>query len=42
MASEALSRPRAGGGAAKRNERRMDGNFTVGRFGGSRSGSTGA
>jgi Zn-dependent protease/CBS domain-containing protein len=34
MASEALSRPRAGGGAAKRNERRMDGNFTVGRFGG--------
>jgi Zn-dependent protease len=35
MASgEALSRPSAGGGAAKRKERTMDGNFTIGRFGG--------
>src|SRR5918996_2173714 len=35
MASgEALSRPRVGGGAAKRTERTMDGNFTIGRFGG--------
>src|ERR687892_1177773 len=34
MASEALSRPSVGGGAAKRKERTMDGNFTVGRFGG--------
>jgi Zn-dependent protease/predicted transcriptional regulator len=33
MASEALSRP-AGGGEAKRKERTMDGNFTIGRFGG--------
>jgi hypothetical protein len=32
--SEALSRPRVGGGAAKRKERTMDGNFTIGRFGG--------
>src|ERR687898_1243781 len=35
MASgEALGRPSAGGGAAKRKERTMDGNFTIGRFGG--------
>ena len=35
MASgEALSRPSVGGGAAKRRERMMDGNFTIGRFGG--------
>ena len=34
MASEALSRPSVGGGAAKRKERTMDGNFTIGRFGG--------
>jgi hypothetical protein len=33
MASEALSRPSVGGGAAKRKERTMDGNFTIGRFG---------
>jgi Zn-dependent protease/CBS domain-containing protein len=32
--SEALSRPRVGAGAAKRTERSMDGNFTIGRFGG--------
>jgi Zn-dependent protease/CBS domain-containing protein len=32
--SEAVSRPRVGGGAAKRTERTMDGNFTIGRFGG--------
>jgi hypothetical protein len=32
--SEALSRPRVGAGAAKRTERTMDGNFTIGRFGG--------
>ena len=31
--SDALSRPRVGGGAAKRTERTMDGNFTIGRFG---------
>ena len=34
MASEGVSRPSAGDGAAKRRERRMDGNFTIGRFGG--------
>jgi Zn-dependent protease len=35
MASgEALRRPSVGGGAAKRKERMMDGNFTIGRFGG--------
>src|ERR671918_2351883 len=34
MASEALSRPRVVGGAAKPKERTMDGNFTIGRFGG--------
>jgi len=34
MASERLSRPSAGGGAAKRSGQRMDGNFTIGRFGG--------
>ena len=34
MASEALSRPSGGGGAAKRKERTMDGNFTIGRVGG--------
>jgi len=35
MASgEALSRPSVGGGAAKRRERMMDGNVTIGRFGG--------
>jgi Zn-dependent protease len=34
MASEALSRPSVGGGAAKRKERTMDGNFTIGRYGG--------
>src|SRR5437773_1218063 len=34
MASEALSRPSVGGGAAKRRERTMDGNFTIGRYGG--------
>jgi Zn-dependent protease len=33
MASETVSRP-SGGGAGKRSERRMDGNFTIGRFGG--------
>jgi Zn-dependent protease len=33
MASEALSRP-SGGGASKRRERTMDGNFRIGRFGG--------
>ena len=32
--SEAVNRPRVGGGAAKRTERTMDGNFTIGRFGG--------
>ena len=31
MASEGLSRP---SGGTKRKERRMDGNFTIGRFGG--------
>ena len=31
--SDALSRPRVGGGVAKRTERTMDGNFTIGRFG---------
>jgi Zn-dependent protease/CBS domain-containing protein len=34
MASEAVSRPGVGGGAAKRKERTMDGNLTIGRFGG--------
>jgi hypothetical protein len=34
MASEALSRPSAGGGTAERKERTMDGNFTIGRLGG--------
>jgi len=34
MVSEALSRPSVDGGAAKRRERTMDGNFTIGRFGG--------
>jgi Zn-dependent protease/CBS domain-containing protein len=34
MASEALSRPSVGGGAGKRRERMMDGNFSIGRFGG--------
>src|SRR3954447_18758774 len=34
MASEALSRPGVGGGTAKRKERTMDGNFTIGRYGG--------
>jgi Zn-dependent protease/CBS domain-containing protein len=34
MAREGLSRPSLGGGAAKRGERTMDGNFTIGRFGG--------
>ena len=34
MASEPLSRPSVGGGSAKRRERTMDGNFTIGRFGG--------
>ena len=34
MASERLSRPSSGGGAAKRSGQRMDGNFTIGRFGG--------
>jgi Zn-dependent protease/CBS domain-containing protein len=34
MASEPLSRPSVGGGAAKRGERTMDGNLTIGRFGG--------
>jgi len=34
MASDGLSRPSAGDGVAKRRERRMDGNFTIGRFGG--------
>ena len=35
MASgEALGRPSVGRGAAKRKERMMDGNFTIGRFGG--------
>ena len=33
MASEP-SRPGVGGGAAKRRQRTMDGNFTIGRFGG--------
>ena len=32
--SEALSRPSVRSGAAKRRERTMDGNFTIGRFGG--------
>src|SRR6266511_5945509 len=32
--SETVSRPRVGGGAAKRTERSMDGNLTIGRFGG--------
>src|SRR5918996_402340 len=32
--SEALSRPSVDGGAAKRKQRSMDGNFTIGRFGG--------
>jgi Zn-dependent protease len=34
MASEALSRPSVGGSSSKRRERKMDGNFTIGRFGG--------
>jgi Zn-dependent protease len=34
MASERVSRPGAGGGAAKRKQRTMDGNLTIGRFGG--------
>jgi len=34
MASERVSRPSAGGGAAKRRQRTMDGNLTIGRFGG--------
>jgi Zn-dependent protease/CBS domain-containing protein len=34
MASEALSHPSVGGSSSKRRERRMDGNFTIGRFGG--------
>jgi hypothetical protein len=34
MASKAVSSPSAGGGAAKRKEHTMDGNFTIGRFGG--------
>ena len=34
MASEAVSPPSAGGAAVKRKERTMDGNFTIGRFGG--------
>jgi Zn-dependent protease len=34
MASERLSRPGARGGAAKRRHGTMDGNFTIGRFGG--------
>src|SRR5436189_75248 len=34
MASEALSRPSVGGGAAERKEGTMDGNFTIGRYGG--------
>jgi Zn-dependent protease len=34
MASERLSRPNSGGSAAKRTNRKMDGNFTIGRFGG--------
>ena len=34
MASEALGRPSVGGGAAKRKEGTMDGNFTIGRYGG--------
>jgi Zn-dependent protease len=34
MASEALSRPSGGVAAAKRRERRMDGNVSIGRFGG--------
>jgi Zn-dependent protease len=34
MASERLSRPGAGGGAAKRRRGTMDGNLTIGRFGG--------
>jgi Zn-dependent protease len=34
MASEPLSRPSVSGGEAKRGERTMDGNFTIGRFGG--------
>ena len=33
MASERLGRPSVGG-AVKRRERAMDGNFTIGRFGG--------
>jgi len=34
MASERLSRPGARGGAAKRSHGTMDGNVTIGRFGG--------
>jgi Zn-dependent protease/CBS domain-containing protein len=34
MASERLSRPSVGGGAAKRRRQAMDGNLTIGRFGG--------
>jgi hypothetical protein len=34
MASEARGRPSVGGGAAKRKERTMDGNLSIGRFGG--------
>jgi Zn-dependent protease/CBS domain-containing protein len=34
MASEAPSRPRPGGGTAKRKEQTMDGSFTIGRLGG--------
>jgi Zn-dependent protease len=34
MASEALSRPSVGGGAEKRRDRTMDGNLSIGRFGG--------
>jgi Zn-dependent protease len=34
MASERVSRPGAGGGAVKRRQRTMDGNLTIGRFGG--------
>ena len=34
MATERVSRPGVGGGAAKRRQGTMDGNFTIGRFGG--------
>jgi hypothetical protein len=34
MASEALSRPSVGGGAAKFRDRMMDGKLSIGRFGG--------